>query len=302
MDEYEENEWRKLPVVIKAKRMREHFVTQTMEGELAGKPGDWLITGVRGEQYPCDDGVFRQTYESATVTISSDGWSLKRLAWAYGCAKKDTQEESRLQAALLRRIGKHAEHEGEIDMILSVQDLEHAAHELETANVKGEFPAFSRVAQYLTALALSKNERKRGVREHLERQSDLPEGWARLDTGVAGADWSARDENETYGETEITIGPGQTWVWQRYDDEENQVVLNSTVLPALIRAAGLDDEDGDETPEAAERRRWMASLDVRDSNGRVLSSYLRVAFVFGAEYEATYKERRKVTVDHGDSE
>lgn len=26
-------------------------------------PGDWIITGVRGEKYPCKDEIFRQTYE-----------------------------------------------------------------------------------------------------------------------------------------------------------------------------------------------------------------------------------------------
>lgn len=68
-DEYEPNEWRKRPVVITAQRMREAFTVETMENRggalLHGKPGDWLITGVKGEQYPCDDEVFRQTYEAA---------------------------------------------------------------------------------------------------------------------------------------------------------------------------------------------------------------------------------------------
>ena len=26
-------------------------------------PGDWIITGVQGEKYPCKDDVFRATYE-----------------------------------------------------------------------------------------------------------------------------------------------------------------------------------------------------------------------------------------------
>ena len=30
-------------------------------------------------------------------------WSLKRLAWAYGCSKKGSEEESRLLAALLEK-------------------------------------------------------------------------------------------------------------------------------------------------------------------------------------------------------
>ena len=32
-------------------------------------------------------------------------WSLKRLAWAYGCARKDSDEEALLLVALLKRTG-----------------------------------------------------------------------------------------------------------------------------------------------------------------------------------------------------
>jgi hypothetical protein len=55
--------FRKKPVVIEAERMTEPFTVETMEGAMRGKAGDWLITGVMGEQYPCDNDVFLQTYE-----------------------------------------------------------------------------------------------------------------------------------------------------------------------------------------------------------------------------------------------
>lgn len=29
-------------------------------------PGDWIITGVKGEQYPCKPDVFAETYEPVT--------------------------------------------------------------------------------------------------------------------------------------------------------------------------------------------------------------------------------------------
>lgn len=29
-----------------------------------GNPGDWLITGVAGEKYPCKDAIFQATYET----------------------------------------------------------------------------------------------------------------------------------------------------------------------------------------------------------------------------------------------
>ncbi len=35
----------------------------TIEGPLHVSPGDWIITGIQGEQYPCKPDVFVQTYE-----------------------------------------------------------------------------------------------------------------------------------------------------------------------------------------------------------------------------------------------
>lgn len=39
------------------------IILHTLEGELAAMPGDWIITGVRGEQYPCKPDIFAETYE-----------------------------------------------------------------------------------------------------------------------------------------------------------------------------------------------------------------------------------------------
>jgi len=37
----------------------------TLEGFLNISPGDWLITGVNGEKYPCKPDIFALTYEPA---------------------------------------------------------------------------------------------------------------------------------------------------------------------------------------------------------------------------------------------
>lgn len=55
--------YRKLPVEIEAVRLTRQVSIKTLEGTMVGEPGDWLITGVKGEQYPCKDDVFRATYE-----------------------------------------------------------------------------------------------------------------------------------------------------------------------------------------------------------------------------------------------
>jgi hypothetical protein len=35
----------------------------TLEGVMVANPGDWIITGVQNERYPCKDEIFRATYE-----------------------------------------------------------------------------------------------------------------------------------------------------------------------------------------------------------------------------------------------
>lgn len=36
---------------------------RTPEGTHGVSPGDWIITGVRGERYPCKPDIFEMTYE-----------------------------------------------------------------------------------------------------------------------------------------------------------------------------------------------------------------------------------------------
>jgi len=37
----------------------------TLEGGHEVAPGDWIITGVKGEHYPCKPDIFAMTYEPA---------------------------------------------------------------------------------------------------------------------------------------------------------------------------------------------------------------------------------------------
>lgn len=74
--------YRKIPVVIEAKQWypgiqidgvcgclkapgaKMHLPhVHTLEGPLNVSHGDWIITGVEGEKYPCKDSVFKKTYE-----------------------------------------------------------------------------------------------------------------------------------------------------------------------------------------------------------------------------------------------
>ena len=55
--------YRKKPVVIDAIQITRKMTIHTLEGDMVGQVGDWLITGVNGEQYPCKDDIFQKTYE-----------------------------------------------------------------------------------------------------------------------------------------------------------------------------------------------------------------------------------------------
>lgn len=44
-------------------RMHEHGWIDTLEGGHNVCPGDWIITGVKGERYPCKPDIFAATYE-----------------------------------------------------------------------------------------------------------------------------------------------------------------------------------------------------------------------------------------------
>ena len=46
-------------------RMHEHGWIDTLEGGHIVCPGDWIITGVKGERYPCKPDIFEATYEAA---------------------------------------------------------------------------------------------------------------------------------------------------------------------------------------------------------------------------------------------
>jgi hypothetical protein len=42
-----------------------HAHIDTLEGRMTVNPGDWVITGVKGERYPCKPDIFEATYEPA---------------------------------------------------------------------------------------------------------------------------------------------------------------------------------------------------------------------------------------------
>jgi hypothetical protein len=56
-------QFRKKPVVICAYQTRTPVEISTLEGRMRADPGDWIITGIKGERYPCKPDIFAATYE-----------------------------------------------------------------------------------------------------------------------------------------------------------------------------------------------------------------------------------------------
>ena len=53
-------------VVVHAVQMEVPFRVETLEGNILGKSGDYLMKGIEGEYYPCKKEIFEKTYNFLT--------------------------------------------------------------------------------------------------------------------------------------------------------------------------------------------------------------------------------------------
>lgn len=63
--------YRKKPVVVEAFVTEEPMDIETLEGVMHANAGDYIITGVEGERYPCKPDIFAKTYEPADADPAS---------------------------------------------------------------------------------------------------------------------------------------------------------------------------------------------------------------------------------------
>ncbi|MBI3966598.1 MAG: hypothetical protein HY329_13270 [Chloroflexi bacterium] len=63
--------FRKRPVVVDAYQTPVPLEIETLEGVMRAEAGDWIVTGVAGERYPCKDDIFRLTYEPVDEAYSA---------------------------------------------------------------------------------------------------------------------------------------------------------------------------------------------------------------------------------------
>ena len=55
--------YRKKPVIVGAYQTDKEMDIETLEGIMHADVGDYIITGVKGERYPCKPDIFEATYE-----------------------------------------------------------------------------------------------------------------------------------------------------------------------------------------------------------------------------------------------
>ena len=58
--------YRKKPIIVKAYQTNVPLTIETLEGTMHATEGDYIITGIKGEKYPCKPDIFEQTYEPIT--------------------------------------------------------------------------------------------------------------------------------------------------------------------------------------------------------------------------------------------
>lgn len=54
---------RKKPVIVSAYVTDKVVFIDTLEGKMKASPGDYIVTGIDGEQYPVKPEIFKKTYE-----------------------------------------------------------------------------------------------------------------------------------------------------------------------------------------------------------------------------------------------
>lgn len=57
------HKFQKKPIVVEAYQTDVELIINTLEGPMHAAPGDWIITGVHGEKYPCKPDIFEKTYK-----------------------------------------------------------------------------------------------------------------------------------------------------------------------------------------------------------------------------------------------
>ena len=62
-EESKVKKYRKKPIIVEAYVATKEESIKTLEGTMKADKGDYVITGIHGERYPCKPDIFHETYE-----------------------------------------------------------------------------------------------------------------------------------------------------------------------------------------------------------------------------------------------
>lgn len=71
----------KKPIPVEAFQTKKEYIFHTLEGDMKANIGDWILTGINGEQWPVKDEIFKKTYKVAD-SQSTDQLIENIKAWA----------------------------------------------------------------------------------------------------------------------------------------------------------------------------------------------------------------------------
>ena len=54
-------------LISDSKCFNDYFLIETLEGQMRVLKGDWVIKGIKGEYYPCNDDIFKMSYEKVEI-------------------------------------------------------------------------------------------------------------------------------------------------------------------------------------------------------------------------------------------
>ena len=83
----------KKPIVVEAYRTNDELEIETLEGTMKASPGDFIITGVHGEKYPCKPDIFWETYEEGDNDTSVEAFVIDNCIEWYNIISELSRKE-----------------------------------------------------------------------------------------------------------------------------------------------------------------------------------------------------------------
>lgn len=80
--------YRKKQVIIEAYQTKKRIVCHTHNGDVYAEPGDYVITQIDGEKYPCKPEIFEKTYEEEKGNGMTIGQAIEAIKQGRRCARK----------------------------------------------------------------------------------------------------------------------------------------------------------------------------------------------------------------------